>query len=400
MFALEGIKVLDLSRTAPVTYCTMILADLGAEVIKVESPSQPDTHRIGSGLSPHPREKGGEKQAAYHPLNRNKKSIVLNLKSSEEARKVFYKLVKEADVIVEGFRPGVVKRLGVDYETVSKINPQVVYCSLSGYGQDGPYCDLPGHDINFISVGGVLGMVGEMGGSPVIPLNLVGDYAGGSQNLAIGILAALLARGKTGRGQYIDISMTDGVVSLLSMIAFEYLCNSKVVGRGEGLVSGKYPCYGVYRTKDNKYISIACTETHFWESLCRLVGREDFIPHLFPEGERRVEIHSILEAYFRDRTRDELFDMLKKENIAITKVNTIDEVFSDPQVLHRQMLIDVEHPKLGKVKQVGIAIKLSDTPGKVRSTAPLLGEHTGEILRGLGYSKVQIDRLRSSGATM
>lgn len=399
MLALGGIKVLDLSRTAPVTYCTMILADLGAEVIKIEAPIQPGAPRVGSGHSPHPQEEGGEKQAAYHPLNRNKKSIVLNL-GSEEARQVFYRLAEEADVIVEGFRPGVVKRLGVDYEAVSKINPKIVYCSLSGYGQDGPYRDLPGHDINFISVGGVLGLVGETDNSPVIPLNLVGDYAGGALYITIGILAALLARGETGRGQYIDMAMTDGVVSLLSMTAFDYLCNATILERGENIVSGKYPCYGIYQTKDKKYISLACVEPDFWERLCRLVGREDFIPHEYAEGEKRMEIRSCLEEYFRGKTRDEWFEELKENNIPITKVNAVDEVFSDPQVLHRQMLTEVEHPKLGKVKQVGIAIKLSDTPGKIRSTAPLLGEHTEEILHGLGYTDEEIDGLRRTGAIM
>lgn len=398
MLALEGIKVLDLSRTAPITYCTMILADLGAEVIKIEIPFEPGISPAGSGVSPHPEEEEGYKRAAFYPFNRNKKSIALNLRS-EAARQIFYRLVENADVIVEGFRPGAVKRLGVDYETTLKINPKIIYCSLSGYGQDGPYRDLPGHDINYISIGGVLGLIGEEPNSPpIIPLNFIADYAGGALYATIGILAALMARQKTGRGQYVDTAITDGVVSLLSLIASDYFYNKAVPKRGESFLNGKYPFYTTYETKDNKYISIGCTEPHFWENLCRLVGRDDFIPHKYAEGEKRVEIHSCLKEFFRNRTREECFRELKQRNIPVAKVYTVDEVFSDPQVLHRQMLAEVDHPKLGKVKQVGIAVKLSDTPGKIRGTAPLLGENTEDILHDLGYNEEQIDCLRKAGA--
>ena len=397
MVALEGIRILDLSRTAPIAYCTMILADLGAEVIKVEAPFESGVRPIGSSVSPHPKDEGGEKQAAYHPLNRNKKSIVLNLKS-EEARQVFYRLAERADVIVEGFSPGVVKRLGVDYETIAEINPKIVYCSVSGYGQDGPYQGLPGHDINYISLGGALAMIGELDGPPVIPLNFIADYAGGALHAAIGILIALVARQGTGRGQYVDIAMTDGVASLLSRIAFDYFCNGAILKRGESQLSGKYPYYTTYETRDKKYISLGCIEPHFWENLCRLLGREDFIHYQHAEGEKRMEIHSHLKELFRSKTRDEWFRELKDSNVCIAKVYNIDEVFSDPQMLHRQMLSEIEHPKLGKVKQVGVAIKLSETPGKIRSTAPLLGEQTEEILQSLGYDEQKIDRLRKVGA--
>jgi len=375
----------------------MVLADLGAEVIKIESPLEPGAFPPGSGVSPHPQDEEGWKRAAYHPLNRNKKSMVLNLKS-EEAVLAFYKLVERADIIVEGFRPGVVKRLRIDFETIAKLNPRIVYCSLSGYGQDGPYRDMPGHDINYISIGGALGLIGEPDGRPVIPLNFLGDYAGGALYAIIGILAALQARQKTGRGQYVDTAMTDGVISLLSMTAFDYFCEAKTTNRIESLISGRYPCYNTYETKDEKYISLGCIEAHFWESLCQLVGREDFVPHQYAEGEKKTEIHSYFKEFFRSRTRDYWFDELKDKNIPIAKVYTLGEVFSDPQVIHRQMLAEVEHSKLGKVKQVGIAVKLSDTPGKIRSTAPLLGDHTEEILQELGYNGEQIRDLRRLGA--
>ncbi|MFC1925027.1 CaiB/BaiF CoA transferase family protein, partial [Chloroflexota bacterium] len=369
-------------------------------VIKVETPFKLGKSPPGSCVSPHPGDVEGQKRAAFHPLNRNKKSFALNLRS-EEARYVFYRLVESVDVIVEGFSPGVTKRLGVDYETLAKINPRIVYCSLSGYGQDGPYRDLPGHDINYISIGGALGLVGDRPDSPpVIPLNFVGDYAGGALFATIGILSALLARQQTGKGQYIDTSLTDGVVSVLSMIAFDYFYNKVIPKRGESLLNGRYPHYTTYEAKDKKYISLGCMEPHFWENLCRLIGREDFIPHKYSEGEKRVEILSFLNDYFRNKTRDEWFDELKDSDIPIAKVHTVDEVFSDPQVLHRQMLAEVDHPKLGTVKQVGITIKLSDTPGKIRSTAPLHSEHTEEILQDLGYDAEQIDDLRKAGAIL
>ena len=396
MSALEGIRVLDLSRMPPPAYCVMILADHGAEVIKIEAPFEPNAPSIDSGYSPHPQQEDAKEQAAYNPFNRNKKSIVLNLKS-EEARQVFYRLVEKADVIVEGFRPGVAERMGIGYKTVSKANPGIVYCSLTGYGQDGPYRDLPGHDINYISTAGALGLNGESNGPPVIPYASLATCAG-SLSAALGILLALRAREKSGKGQYVDIASTDGVVSLMTSASIDYFRKGIVPRRGESYRNGKYPFYNTYRTKDGEYISLGCPETHFWEKLCHAIGREDFIPHQYVEGEKKEEIVSYLKDYFGSRTQEESFDKLTKDNLPISKVHSIDGVFSDPQVLHRQMVIDVEHPELGKVRQTGIAIKLSDTPGKVKSTAPLLGEHTEEILLDLGYTKEQIFALREVGA--
>jgi crotonobetainyl-CoA:carnitine CoA-transferase CaiB-like acyl-CoA transferase len=341
----------------------------------------------------------GEREVAYHAHNRNKKSLVLNLRR-EEARQVFYRLARKADVLLEGFRPGVVDRLGIGYETIRQINPRLVYCSLSGYGQDGPYRELPGHDINYISFGGALGMIGHQGCPPAIPLNLVADYAGGSFHAVMGILAALLAREKTGRGQYVDVSMTDGVVSMLSRIAYEYFAEGKVVHPGEDLLNGGVPCYNVYQTRDGKYLSIGCLEPHFWENLCRALGREDFIPYQFDRGEKQQEIFAFFRQVFRTRTRDEWFELFKDKNICVGKVYTIEEMLTDPQVVHRQMVLEMDHPVLGKVKQVGIIPKLSDTPGQVRSRAPFLGEHTDAILRDLGYTQEEIEQLRQKGAVV
>ena len=396
MLALEGMKVLDLSNYVPGALCTMILGDMGAEVIKVEPATPFPLEEMG--FSPKGEEK--RKEAAYFALNRNKKSLGINLRS-EPGRKIFHSLAEEADVVVEGYRPGVVKRLGIDYETISKLNPKIVYCSLSGYGQDGPYRLFPGHDINYISIAGVLGLIGYSEGLPAIPLNLVADFAGASLYGAIGILMALVARYKTGKGQFVDTAYMDGAISLMTWFTCRYFLNGTMIQRGESWLHGASPYYGAYETKDGKYITIGCLEPHFWGNLCRALGKEEYSAHVWSmeqtyhtPDEKCEEMRSFLKQTFLTKTRDEWFDQLIQKDIPVGKVYAMDEVFADPQVLHRQMVIEVEHPTLGKIKQVGILPKLSDTPGKVRSLPPLHGEHTDEILLGLGYSHEQIDGLR------
>ncbi|MFC2046857.1 CaiB/BaiF CoA transferase family protein [Chloroflexota bacterium] len=400
MLALAGINVLDLTRAGPGPFCTMILGDLGAEVIKVETPTA-GTRQAGLGSGRSPIGETGRREAAYQAVNRNKKSIGLNLRS-EDGRRIFYELANKADVIVEGFRPGVVKRLGVDYEAITKINPRIIYCAISGYGQDGPYRDLPGHDINYISIAGVLNLIGNSNGQPVIPLNLIADYGGGGMNAVVGILSALIARDKTCKGQYIDVSLADSVISLLTVIISNYFQYGARLKRGEFTVSGAYPYYSIYETKDRKFITIGCLEPWLWENLCREIGREDFIPFHFvpehflspPEGKNWQEVSSCLRQFFLTKTRDEWFELLSQKDIPIGKVYSLDEIFTDPQVLHRGMIIEMAHPTEGKIKQVGISTKLSETPGRVRSLPPILGEHTEEILIGLGYNKQRIIELR------
>lgn len=396
MLALQKIKILELAPLAPGAFCTMLLGDFGAEVIKVESP--------GVILGGSYKGEENREEAAYYPLDRNKKSIVLNLKSPE-GRQVFYRLTQQADVILEGYRPGVVKRLGIDYATIAKLNPRIIYCSLSGYGQDGPYSGFPGHDINYISIAGVLSMIGPSDIPPVIPMNFIADFAGASLYGVIGILTALMARNETGKGQYIDVSFTDGAISLSTFLTHFYFFNGVVPKRGETTLHGAYPYYGVYETKDGKYISIGCIEPHFWENLCHLLGKEEYIPYQVslehflqkPEGDKWAEISAYLKQAFLTKTRDAWFDLLIQHDIPAAKVNTMDEVFHDPQVLHRQMVTEIEHPSLGNIKQVGIVPKLSDTPGKVRTFSPLFGENTEQVLLGLGYSREEVNDLRQNG---
>lgn len=397
MLALEGITILDLSRVGIAAFATMILGDLGADIIKIDEPRKPGTTIFGSSVSPIGED--ARKRAAFRAMNRNKKSIALNLKHPD-ARQIFYALAKKSDVIIEGFRPGVVKRLEVDYETIKAMNPRIIYCSISGYGQDGPYSKLPGHDANYISIGGALGLIGQAGGPPVLPLNFVADWAGGSLFSTIGILAALMARQKTGKGQYIDMSMTDGVVALMTNLAVDYFMTGNIPRRGEMMLNGAFPFFNVYETKDGKYISIACAEPHLWANLCRALGREGFIPYQDDTGRKRDEIFAFLRETFRTKNRDEWFEQFKEKDICVAPVYDLDEVFTDPQIIHRKMLLELNDPVVGKVRQVGIPIKLSETPGQVRSLAPVLGQNTEEILIQLGYTKEQIAELECAGVIM
>jgi len=385
--ALEGIRILDLAHNPPGAYCTMILSDLGAEVMRIIPPNSAVQSPLGTGSD--------EKWVAYDAHLRNKVSIILDLRNNT-GREVFYKLASSADVIVEGFRPGVVKRLGVDYETIAKMNQGIVYCSLSGFGQDGPYAQMPGHDINFISIAGVLSIVGQRDGQPVLPSNLVADFAGAGLHGVIGILAALVTRERTGKGQHVDVAFMDGVISLMTWEASAYFAGGVVPKRGDTITTGAAPYYNIYKTKDGKYISVGCVEPHFWKNLCLELGREDLIIHQFAK-EKHEEIFAFLTETFLAKTRDEWFDLLKDKNIPIAPVYALDEVFKDPQVLYRQMVMEMEHPKFGKVRQAGVAIKLSAAPGQIRSLGALPGAHTDEILASLGYTKEDIQGLRKSG---
>lgn len=400
--ALSSIKVIDLTRAGPGPFCTWILGDLGAEVIKIEAP--PTTGARRAGLFASSMDEVRKRHAIFEVFDRNKKSVGLNLRS-EKGRNIFHQLAETADVVIEGFRPGVAKRLGIDYPKIAKINPRMIYCSVTGYGQDGPYCNLPGHDINYISMAGALYLIGEKNGRPVVPLNLIADFGGGGMSAAIGILSALIARNNTGKGQYVDISLTDSVICLLALTTINYFRDGIIPGRGELLGNGVYPYYSTYETKDRKFITLGCMEPWLWENLCREIGRPDLIPFHFkldhllhpPKGKRWKEVLAIIKEILLTRTRDDWFDLLSEKDVPVGKVYSLNEVFTDPQVLHRKMVIEVKHPTEGKVKQVGIAFKLSDTPGKVRSLPPLIGENTTEVLAALGYNKQTIDELHKNG---
>jgi len=384
MSALEGTRVLDLTMLLPGPFCTLFMADFGAEVIKVEPPETGDYIRWFPPMI-------GEMSARHHLVNRNKKSITLNLKS-EEGRKIFFDLIPRFDVLVEGFRPGVMKRLGLDYKKVSEANPEIIYCSLSGYGQDGPYKDIVGHDINYIGFAGILDISGKKDEAPAVPGVLTADIGGGMMAL-IGILLALQARNRTGRGQYIDMSMLDGLIAWLYHIAGDCFTAETCPTRGDSNVTGNYACYTVYPTKDGKYVTVGALEEKFWQTLCQSLGVEDIIPDQFVP-EKQDELKEIFTDIFLTKTRDEWVEELSKKDICFGPVQDLSEAFSDPQVTHRRMIQEIEIPEIGKVKQLGIPIKLSDTPGKIKKPAPKLGENTEEILKNLGYSSSEISDMR------
>ncbi len=386
MMALDDIRILDLSRLAPGPFCTMLLGDLGADVLLIEPPP----NKSGGGLSATP---GRE---AYNAVGRNKRSIVLNLRE-DDAREVFYKLVESADVVLEGFRPGVVKRLQVDYETLREKNERLVYCSLSGYGQTGPYSGLVGHDINYISIGGALGMIGWPGQPPAIPLNIIADFAGGGLHAAYAILAALHARDRSGRGQFVDIAMSDGVMYLLAQTISGYFASGRAPGAGDTILNGAAPNYNSYECSDGGWISIGSLEPHFWANLCRVMDCEEFIPHEF-DGTKREEIFAAFRERFKTKTRDEWFELLQQTDICAAPVYSLDEALEDPHNLARGMVIEVDHPEAGRVRQVGIGTKLSETPGSVRLPAPSPGQHTDDVLASLGYDADRVSALRESGA--
>src|SRR5256712_966491 len=394
MGVLDGITVLEVARVPPAEMPGMFLADMGADVLKIETP----------GLD-HTDDPDAQRRAAFAFVNRNKRSMALNMKAPE-GQEIFRRLATNADVIVEGFRPGVMKRLGADYETIRALNARIVYCSLSGFGQSGPAAGYPAHDLNYLSLAAVLGLIGERDRKPAIPLNLVADYAGASLHGALGIILALFARERTGRGQHVDVSYLDTTISLLAATPNMRFFFSDGVApkRGEGFLGGSYPYYAIYETRDKKLLTIGCTEPWLWEHFCKAIGRPAFArdarkPDQFvragdaAEAAARREIGVIIKT----RDRDEWSALLTKADVCVGKVYDVEEMVRDPQVNHRRMIVDVEHPKHGRVRQVGVAIKLSDTPGTIRSAAPLPSEHTEDVLKDLGLSAPDIGRLRDTG---
>jgi crotonobetainyl-CoA:carnitine CoA-transferase CaiB-like acyl-CoA transferase len=398
---LEGITVLDFSRFLPAASGTMMLGDMGANIIRIETPLPEEKHL--SKLMVSVKEESEEKRLAYDCRFRNKKSITINLKD-KRSKDIFVKLLEKTDIIVSDFLASVAKKLGVDYETVKRIKPDIIYCAVSGYGQTGPYHDFPGFDPNFIALGGLLGITGDSNGNHVLPGIPVGDMSAGLFS-TIGVLLALRVKEQTGKGQLIDFAVTDGVAYLVGVRHGPFFFSEGApIKRGSRLTH-------TYRTKDNKFLCFAFGTPVYWEAVCRAVGMEQYIPYWKdiqalgledamsdPQGvrHRQKEAVNYLANILLTRDRDEWFALLSRSGAAVTPVYEMDEVFSDPQLVHRQMLQEVEHPRLGKVKQVGIPIKLSETPGAIRKLSPLRGENTEEILKSLGYTDTEIKTLRES----
>ncbi|MFZ5916379.1 MAG: CaiB/BaiF CoA transferase family protein [Chloroflexota bacterium] len=374
--ALDGIQVLDLARLLPGPYCSMILADHGAQVLHIEAP------HLAHDPFPVPT------------LHRNKRHMSLNLKT-DLGREVFYRLAAQADVVLEGFRPGITARLGVDDEALRRLNPRLVYCSISGYGQTGPRRDQPGHDVNYMAYGGALSLMGPPGKPPLIPGLQMADILAGL-NAAVGILLALLARQSSGAGQYIDVAMTDSILAALTLPATLYWLTGQPPAPADWLLAHHYPFYDTYETADGKYLAVGAIERSFWQVLCQHLGKPEYGPLQYDES-RRPEMTAFLQRTFKQKTRDEWLIDLGQLAACVAPVLELPEALRDEQALERQMLVTVTHPTQGEMPLLGVPIKLGGTPGEVRSPPPEFGQHTRQVLHGLGYSDEQIEQMKTEG---
>ncbi|MFW6080831.1 MAG: CaiB/BaiF CoA transferase family protein [Desulfosalsimonas sp.] len=369
--------MLDLSRLLPGPYASMILADHGARVICMED--------------------GRFESEAFknNTVNRGKEHMTLNLKS-DAGRKIFFRLAESADVVLEGFRPGVTARLGVDYDSVSSVNPGIVYCSITGYGQSGPYSGFVGHDANYLSVAGVLDLIGETEGRPVIPGIQIADMAGGGMNAVIGIMLALYSRERTGKGQYIDISMTDGSMSFLSLAVSLQQATGIQPRRGDSYLSHRYACYNTYETEDGRYLSIGAVENRFWKTLCEYFEVPEYAPLQY-DDDRRGEILEFFRRKFLSRPLSYWKEALAGLEICWAPVQNLSEAFKDPCFAHREMVVELLEESGKSLKVLGAPVKLSDNPPMVEGMPPEFGKDTRPILKQLGYTDEQIDLLAEKG---
>ncbi|HEV2757393.1 MAG TPA: CaiB/BaiF CoA-transferase family protein [Actinomycetota bacterium] len=388
--ALDGLRVLDLTRLLPGGYATLMLADLGADVVKVEEPGRGDYIRLMPPFA-------GSVSSGHAALNRNKRSLTLNLKT-DGGRAVFKEIVPSFDVVVESFRPGVMDRLGVGWETLRSLHPGLVYCAITGYGQDGPRAGAAGHDIDYVAYGGVLGISGARGGRPVVPPVQIGDLAGGAMSAVIAILAALRKRDATGEGDLCDVSMTDGVVSWLTLHSAAYFATGEVPRRGDMHLSGAHPCYRVYPASDG-WLAVGALEPQFWAALCDALGRSDLRDDGFATGERGAEVVAEMEALFATRSRAEWMQELDGVDACVAPVNDLAETFADEQVAHRGMVVDAPLRDGTPWRHVASPVRLAGAPRDVtRRPPPDLGEHTDEVLLEAGVAEGRLRELRAAGA--
>ena len=389
MKALSGVQVLDLTRALSGPYCTLMLGDYGADVIKIELPGRGDDTRHWG-----PPYIDGE-SAYFLSINRNKRSLTLNLKDPA-GREVFMRLTRNADVVVENFTPGVVNRLGIDYEAVKAENPRIVYSSISGFGQTGPYREKPAYDQMMQGLGGIMSLTGDPDGQPQKIGVALADIGAGML-AAYAVMTALFHRERTGVGQYIDVSMLDLQVAWLTYQAATYFATDTPPPRVGAAHPNLVP-YQAFKCADGKYINVAVGNERFWQRFCKALGREDLVemPEYAQNKDRvknRDQLVALLQQEFDTRSTDRWVDILEEAGVPCGPINDLADVFSDPQVKARDMLLEVQHPSAGKIKQTGIPIKFSATPGSIDSPPPLLGQHSKEILLELGYSQDEVEAL-------
>lgn len=392
---LSDVKVLDLTRLLPGGFCSMLLADFGADVLKVEDTGMGDYIRWAPPYygeeSEHER---GTRSSLYLSLNRGKRSVRLDLKS-EGGREALLRLVERHDVVLDGFRPGVLDRLGVGYERMRAANPRIVFCAITGYGQDGPHAQRAGHDMNYLALNGMLGLTGAAGGPPVQAAGQIADLGGGALMAAFGVIAALRERDRSGEGQLVDVAMLDGALSWLALVAGRYFCDGEVPRRGEGQLSGGLVCYLPYEAADG-WVACAALEPKFWHRFCAAVERPDLVEAQF-EAPGSDAWRAVAEV-FRARTRAEWEAFNDEHDCCIEPILDLDQALASEHVRARQMVVEVDQPGLGPVRQLGNPVKMSRTPADPTRPAPALGEHTEEALREAGYSDEEIAALLESGA--
>ena len=392
--ALDGLRVLDLTRLLPGGFCSLLLADLGADVVKVEDTGMGDYIRWAPPYYGDEESQSlATRSALYLALNRGKRSLRLDLKS-EPGREAFLRLADGADVVLESFRPGVLDRLGVGYEALRERNRRIVYAAITGYGQTGPNASRAGHDTNYLALNGLLGLTGSSEGPPVQSAGQIADLGGGALVAVFGVLAALRERERSGEGQLVDVSMTDGSLAWLAMVAAQFLCDGDVPRRGRGMLNGGAACYLPYEAADG-WVSCGALEPKFWQAFCRGIEREDLIEAQFAapgsDGWRAVA------DVFRSRTRAEWAAFNDEHDCCIEPILDLDEALGSELVREREMVVEVDQPEIGTVRQLGSPLKLSRTPADPTRAAPALGEHTTEVLSEAGLTAGEIASLLESG---